>query len=145
MNYSPLKILIIELWPFCPASLYYNGHTLITLAHRGKYLLGLQNANHSCQSRQVLLTSDLSVGSTETKYIKLKTKPQNNIFLFWIFHKKWYYYFGFFFETIWLKYEFFQKNQQFWFLVFKFFSISTIQWIRVLSWSKVDKNLLLRN
>ena len=31
---------------------------------------------------------DLSVGSTETKYIKLKTKTQNNIVISGIFHKK---------------------------------------------------------
>ena len=45
---------------------------------------------------------DLSVASTETKYIKLKTKTQNNIVIFGIFHKKLYHYFGFF-EMIWLK------------------------------------------
>ena len=42
------------------------------------------------------LSYDLSVGSTETKYIKLKTKTQNNIVIFGIFLKKWYYYLGFF-------------------------------------------------
>ena len=31
---------------------------------------------------------DLSVASTETKYIKLKTKTQKNIVIFGIFHKK---------------------------------------------------------
>ena len=41
-------------------------------------------------------TYDLSFASTETKYIKLKTKPQNNIVIFGIFHKKLCYYFGFF-------------------------------------------------
>ena len=39
---------------------------------------------------------DLSIGSTETKYIKLKTKTQNNIVIFGIFSKKSYCYFGFF-------------------------------------------------
>ena len=42
------------------------------------------------------LIYDLSVGSTETKYIKLKTKTQNNIVISGIFHKKSYCYFGFF-------------------------------------------------
>ena len=37
--------------------------------------------------------NDLSFASTETKYIKLKTKTQNNIVIFGLFHKKWYYYF----------------------------------------------------
>ena len=41
----------------------------------------------------LLATNDLSVGSTETKYIKLKTKTQNNI---GTFSKKLYCYFGFF-------------------------------------------------
>ena len=36
---------------------------------------------------------NLSVGSTETKYIKLKTKTQNNIVISGIFHKKWYWLF----------------------------------------------------
>ena len=33
-------------------------------------------------------TTDLSVGSTETKYIKLKTKTQKDIVILGIFHKK---------------------------------------------------------
>ena len=44
----------------------------------------------------ILVTFDLSVGSTETKYIKLKTKTQNDIVIFGVFHKKLCYYFGFF-------------------------------------------------
>ena len=32
---------------------------------------------------------DLSVASTETKYIKLKNKTQNDIFIFGIFHKNY--------------------------------------------------------
>ena len=43
---------------------------------------------------------DLSVGSTETKYIKLKTKTQNNIVIYGIFSKKWYCYFGFFWKNL---------------------------------------------
>ena len=37
---------------------------------------------------QLFASFDLSVGSTETKYIKLKTKPQNDIFILGIFHKQ---------------------------------------------------------
>ena len=48
----------------------------------------------------------LFVGKTETKYIKLKTKTQNNTVIFGVFPKKLYCYFGFFFETIWLKYDY---------------------------------------
>ena len=40
--------------------------------------------------------NDLSFASTETKFIKPKTKTQNNIVIFGFFHKKLYYYFGFF-------------------------------------------------
>ena len=49
---------------------------------------------------QNIWTFDLSFASTETKYIKLKTKTQNNIVIFGIFHKKWYYYFGFFWNNL---------------------------------------------
>ena len=35
-----------------------------------------------------LMKYDLSVASTETKYIKLKTKTQNNIVIFGFFSKK---------------------------------------------------------
>ena len=55
-------------------------------------------------------SNDLSFASTETKYIKLKTKTQNNIFGF--SSKKWFVILAFF-EKIWLKYEYLQKNQQF--------------------------------
>ena len=44
----------------------------------------------------ILVTFDLSFASTETKYIKVKTKTQNNIVILGIFHKKLCYYFGFF-------------------------------------------------
>ena len=37
--------------------------------------------------RKILVTCDLSFASTETKYIKLKTKTQSNIVIFGIFHK----------------------------------------------------------
>ena len=40
--------------------------------------------------------NDLSFASTETKYIKLKTKTQNNIVIFGFFSKKQYCHFGFF-------------------------------------------------
>ena len=46
-------------------------------------------------------TIDLFVGSTETKYMKLKTKTQKNIVIFGISSKKLYCYFGFF----WKNYE----------------------------------------
>ena len=36
----------------------------------------------------ILVTFDLSFASTETKYIKPKTKTQNNIVIFGFFHKK---------------------------------------------------------
>ena len=52
---------------------------------------------------------DLSFASTETKYIKLKTKTQNNIV---IFSKNDIVILAFF-GKIWLKYECLQKNQQF--------------------------------
>ena len=57
-------------------------------------------------SWQYLGRYDLSIASTETKYIKLKTKTQNNIVIFA------------FFETIWLKYECLQRITSFVFLVF---------------------------
>ena len=38
--------------------------------------------------RPIFESYDLSIGSTETKFIKLKTKTQNNIVIFGIFHKK---------------------------------------------------------
>ena len=63
-------------------------------------------------------TYDLSVGSTETKYIKLKTKPQNNIVIFGFFHEELYYYVGFFCNNLTKKTSF---------LFFLFFSTSTIQ------------------
>ena len=50
--------------------------------------------------RYIFEKIDLSVGSTETKYIKLKTKPQNIIVIFGIFHIEWYYYFGFFWNNL---------------------------------------------
>ena len=40
-------------------------------------------------------TYDLSFASTETKFIKPKTKTQNNIVIFGFFLKKLCYYFGF--------------------------------------------------
>ena len=52
------------------------------------------------QQRPNLVPNDLSVGSTETKYIKLKTKPQNNIVISGIFYKNWYYYCGFFWKKL---------------------------------------------
>ena len=45
-------------------------------------------------------TYDQSIGSTETKYIKPNTKTQNNIVISWIFHKKWFCYFGFFWKKL---------------------------------------------
>ena len=42
----------------------------------------------------------LNFASFETKYIKLKTQTQNNIDIFGIFHKKSYYYFGFFWNNL---------------------------------------------
>ena len=59
-----------------------------------------------------MATIDLSVGSTETKYIKLKIKTQNNIVIFGFFSKN-YVVILTFFEKNWLKYECLQKNQQF--------------------------------
>ena len=47
-----------------------------------------------------LVKCDLSIGSTETKYIKPNTKTENNIVISWIFHKKWYCYFGFFWKNL---------------------------------------------
>ena len=61
----------------------------------------------------VIQTYDLSVGSTETKYIKLKTKTQNNIVIFGFFFLKNDSVILTFFEKIWLKYECLQKNEQF--------------------------------
>ena len=55
-------------------------------------------------------TNDLSVVSTETKYIKLKTKTQNNIVIFGIFHKKIYYYFGFSWNNLTKKPVFTKKS-----------------------------------
>ena len=46
----------------------------------------------------ILVTFDLSFASTETKYIKLKTKTQNNL-LFWEFFIKNYVIILAFFET----------------------------------------------
>ena len=43
---------------------------------------------------------DLFVGSTETKYMKLKTKTQKNIVIFGISSKKLYCYFGFFWKNL---------------------------------------------
>ena len=48
----------------------------------------------------VLVTFDLSFASTETKYIKLKTKTQNNIVISGFFHKKIILLFWLFFEII---------------------------------------------
>ena len=64
---------------------------------------------------------DLSVASTETKYIKLKNKTQNDIFIFGIFHKNYIIILAFF-EMIWLKYKYLQKKSAvlfFSFLVFR--------------------------
>ena len=50
--------------------------------------------------RTDLDSNDLSFASTETKYKKPKTKAQNNIVTFGIFHKKGYFYFGFFWNNL---------------------------------------------
>ena len=71
--------------------------------------------------RQILNTYvfyDLSFASTETKYIKLKTKTQNNIVISGIFHKEWYYYFGFFLKQFDSNTSVYQKISSFGFLVF---------------------------
>jgi hypothetical protein len=46
------------------------------------------------------MTIDQSIGSTETKYIKPNNKTQNDIVISWIFHKKWFCYFGFFWKVL---------------------------------------------
>ena len=53
---------------------------------------------------------DLSIGSTETKYIQLKNKTQNNIVIFGIFSKKNIVILFLFFEKIWPKYKCVQKK-----------------------------------
>ena len=71
-----------------------------------------------------MATIDLSVGPTETKYIKLKIKTQNNIVILGIFHKKWYYYFGFFWNNL-TKIPVFTKKL-FWVLVFGFMNLVSV-------------------
>ena len=53
-----------------------------------------------------------SIGWTKTKYVKLKTKPQNNIVILGFSSKNGIVILAFF-EKNWLKYECLQKNQQF--------------------------------
>ena len=67
---------------------------------------------------------DLSFASTETKYTKLKTKTQNNIVIFGIFHKKLYYYFGFFWNNLTKKPVFTKKL--FWVLVIGFLNLVSV-------------------
>ena len=74
-----------------------------------------------CSKTKVI---DLSVASTETKYIKLKTKTQNNIVIFGIFHKKLYYYFGFFWNNL-TKIPVFTKKL-FWVLVFGIMNLVSV-------------------
>ena len=56
--------------------------------------------------------NDLSVGLTETKYIKLKTKTQNNIVTFGFFLKSYIVILAFF-EKFLTEIPVFTKNQQF--------------------------------
>ena len=56
-------------------------------------------------------TIDLSVGSTETKYIKVKTKAQNDIVIFDIFSKNLYFS-QFFSKKAKMKISFFSKNSK---------------------------------
>ena len=111
---SPLQILL--------SSLAWNYRLIIFrrfLFWPSKYL--------PCKSTwYVLVLCDQSIGSTEPKYIKPNTKTQNNIVVSWIFHKKWFCYFGFF-EIKLTEIQVFTKKIS-WF-VFCFFSISFIQWI----------------
>ena len=68
---------------------------------------------------------DLSFASTETKFIKPKTKTQNNIVIFGFFHKKkLYYYFGFFWNNLTKKPVFTKKL--FWVLVFGFMNLVSV-------------------
>ena len=109
VNYTKIDLKILNLWIiWCVKSnpLWWS------------FCLFLQNISIITDGTcKFLVTIDLSFASTETKYIKLKTKTQNNIVIFGIFHKN-YIIFLAFFETIWLKYQCLHKNQQFWFLVF---------------------------
>ena len=65
-------------------------------------------------------TYDLSFASTETKYIKLKTQTQNNIVIFGFFHKRLYYYFGFFLNNLTKKTSVYKKISSFGFWFFSF-------------------------
>ena len=53
-------------------------------------------AKYDTSPISILLINDLSVGSTETKYIKIKNKTQNDIVIFGIVSKILYCYFGFY-------------------------------------------------
>ena len=66
-----------------------------------------------------MATIDLSVGSTETKYIKLKIKTKNNIVIFGFFSKKRYCYFGFFWKDL-TEIRVFKKISSFSFSFFSF-------------------------
>ena len=63
------------------------------------------------------MSSDLSIGSTETKYIKPNTKTQNDIVTFEFFIKSDFVILAFFKKNL-LKHKCLQKNQLVWFLVF---------------------------
>ena len=68
--------------------------SIVTYVSRKKNSgLQLYSLGTSCE---VYKRNDLSVASTETKYIKLKTKTRNNIIIFGFSSKKWYCYFGFY-------------------------------------------------
>ena len=50
--------------------------------------------------KNLFISFDQSIGSTETKYIKPNTKTQKNIVISRIFHKKWFCYFAFFWKNL---------------------------------------------
>ena len=77
----------IQTWDSCQSKNPQQFHTM-----RRSYVWGILY--------QLLVSYDLSIGSTVTKYIKTNTKTQNNIIISWIFLKKWFCYFGLFWNKM---------------------------------------------
>ena len=77
----------IQTWDSCQSKNPQQFHTM-----RRSYVWGILY--------QLLVSYDLSIGSTVTKYIKPNTKTQNNIIISWIFLKKWFCYFGLFWNKM---------------------------------------------